>query len=142
MEVCSFFTHVPPVNSKSFGRFVWFGENRNTLPRPPSLCQPKTRVEKCYFDCSLTPTQANASGMIAVAESPSSPGGADGRHVGDTRFRRDGHAGGTPGATHPPNPPPRAGGLKTLEELPHALRTPACGGGGTGGVRRSPTSRF
>jgi len=133
MEVCSFFTHVPPVNSKSFGRFVWFGENRNTLPRPPSLCQPKTRVEKCYFDCSLTPTQANASGMIAVAESPSSPGGADGRHVGDTRFRRDGHAGGTPGATHPPNPPPACGGTEDARRAAACAPNPRVRGGGLGG---------
>ena len=43
------------------------------------------------------PTQANASGMIAVAESPSSPGGADGRLiitafvVIDTLMERLGH---------------------------------------------------
>jgi len=34
-----------------------------------------------------------------------------------------------------PRTPPRAGGLKTLEELPHALRTPACGGGDWGGAQ-------
>jgi len=55
------------------------------------------RTEKAYLDCQLT--TIDTSGMIAVVQPPSSPGGADGRLLDDTCFCRDRHVDGTPGAS-------------------------------------------
>ena len=55
------------------------------------------RFMKTSLDCKLT--TIDTSGMIAVVQPTSSPGGADGRLLDYNCFCRDRHADGTPGAS-------------------------------------------